>query len=267
MRTVVPKDWDELNKALWEKSFDPAADKWRTYTAFRGLPQDYCNMFTRLQRVREDPGVLPGCPGSLEWKERRLLDVFRMYERLELRSGHTDWDVMLLGQHYGLPTRLLDWTSSPLVALFFATENYDDHNKDGVVWCVRRLETNNALPQDVRTALAKTKTGLFSLETLVGAYPELEHFDQISPPSPLFFEPPSVSPRIVQQYAFFSVMPGPRTHILPWLEAHPDHCWKVMVPAHLKKGIRERLMVMNVSERTMYPGLEGTARWATAWYR
>jgi hypothetical protein len=224
-------------------------------------------MFTRLQRVHEDPGAEPGESGSLEWKERRLLDTFRMYERLQLRSGHSDWDVMLLGQHYGLPTRLLDWTSSPLVALFFATENYDDHDKHGVIWCVRRIETNSALHPDVMAHLIKAKTGLFSLETLVKAYPRLGHFDEISPPSPLFFEPPSVSPRIVQQYASFSVMPGPRTHILPWLEEHPNWCWKVMVPANLKKQIRERLMVMNVSERTMYPGLDRTARWAIAWYR
>lgn len=267
MRTVVPLDWDDLNKALWEESFDDAIDKWRTYTAFRGVSQDYGNMFTRLQRVHEDPGVLPEKPGSLEWKERRLLDAFRMYERLQLRSGQTDWDVMLLGQHYGLPTRLLDWTSSPLVALFFATENYDDYDKDGVIWCVRRLETNEALPKDVLAHLTKAKTGAFSLETLVEAYAKLEHFDKVSPPSPIFFEPPSVSPRIVQQYASFSVMPGPRTHILPWLEAHPSCAWKVMVPARLKKDIRQRLMVMNVSERTIYPGLDGTARWLTAWYR
>jgi hypothetical protein len=267
MRTFVPKDWDDLNKALWEKSFDDATDKWRTHTAFRGLSQDYCNMFTRLQRVRDDPDAPPRERGSLEWKEGRLLNAFRMYERLQLRSGLTDWDVMLLGQHHGLPTRLLDWTSSPLVALFFATENYDDHHKDGVIWCVRRVETNDALSKEVLAHLTKAKTGLFSLETLVKAYPELENFDGISPPSPVFFEPPSVSPRIVQQFAFFSVMPGPRTHILPWLEAHPSYCWKVIVPARLKKGIRERLMVMNVSERTMYPGLDGTARWLAAWYR
>jgi hypothetical protein len=268
MKTISPESWDQLNEALWHKSFDNESGKWRSHIAFRGLSQCYGNMFTRLQRLSEDPSVQPQQPGSLEWKEQRLLNAFRTYERLELRSGQSDWDVMLLAQHHWLPTRLLDWTSSPLVALFFATEHYEHHNEDGVIWCVDRYKTNEALPQDVRAHLTKSGTAAFSLEVLAKEYGDLEKFDDISPPSPLFFEPPSVSPRIVQKFAFFSVMPGgPRTHILPWLEAHLDWCWKVIVRGCLKKEISERLLVMNISERTLYPGLDGTARWLAAWYR
>lgn len=256
MRIDYPTTWHEVNEALWRKSFDDQAQKWRTYTAFRGLSEDYSspaphrkpNIFTKVQRLGEERGSVPRPSGSLEWKERRIIDIFRMYERLALRSGTTDWDVMLLGQHHGMPTRL-------------------KHEKDGVVWCVRRLETNTVLPDDLKTALESTRTGLFSLEGLARAYPTLEEFDKLSPDSLLFFEPPSVSPRIVSQYAFFSVMPGVRTHILPWLEAHKEFCWKVIIPAKLKKEIRERLMVMNVSERTIYPGLDGTCRWLEAWFR
>ena len=58
--------------------------------------------------------------GDIKWKEHRIIENFRRYAREELRHGETDWHVLILGQHYRLPTRLLDWTTSPLVATFFA---------------------------------------------------------------------------------------------------------------------------------------------------
>jgi hypothetical protein len=257
VREIEPTTSEELTASLWERSYEAESGKWRTYTAFRGLPRRFGNLDSSLQRLG----------GDLRWKERRLIDSFRMYACERLR-GTTDWHAVLLGQHHGLPTRLLDWTSSPLVAMFFAAEK--DSAEDGEIWCVRRVETNQFLSPIFAELLARRKTGLFDVEALSMSFPSMEEFDsaETNPDSPslLFFEPPSISPRIINQLAFFSVIPDPNWSTERLLQAHPDHCWRIVVRAGLKREIKERLMIMNVSERIIYPGLDGISRWLKTWY-
>ena len=83
----------------------------------------------------------------------------------------------------------------------------------------------------------------------------------------VWFEPASISQRIVNQYAIFSVMPGVESSQEDYLEKCSGLvAWRIPIPKHLKREISQRLEVMNLSHRTIYPGLDGIALWLNSYY-
>lgn len=260
-----PKDWNDLNSMLWQRSIDSNTGKFKPYIAFRGLSEEY-DLKTSIQRLkdRRSPNSLE--PIELAWRERRMIDTFRMYAQEHLSRNASDWEVLLLAQHHRLPTRLLDWTLSPFVALFFATENTAKWDKDGIIWCVSRLETTKLLPVELQVILKNNKSTLFSLEILQNHFPSLVQFDDVPKPTLIWFEPPSINPRIINQYALFSVMTGVETSQTEYFENNPGLAWGVPIPKELKPEIHDRLQVINITQRTIYPGHEGISLWLKAFY-
>jgi hypothetical protein len=74
-----------------------------------------------------------------EITERKLLNRFKRFSYGHLDRVQSDWEALFLARHYGLPTRILDWTGNPLVALYFACSPEKSEAQEGNVWGILRI--------------------------------------------------------------------------------------------------------------------------------
>jgi hypothetical protein len=245
---------------LFADSWQEPIQRFRSPFVFRGTPQtefDLRSGLLRLARSSQEARRL----------EPHLLRSFRKYAQVDAVAGISIWRWLALAQHHGLPTRLLDWTWSPLVALHFVTENVAHFKQDGMVISVDTLGARRFLPAKLKNIIEEEKTGVFSIEMLDRASSTLAKFDQLNKqPFVAFLDPPALDARIVNQFAVFSVMNDGAARLDLWLASHAELCRKVIIPAELKWEIRDKLDQANVAERMLFPGLDGLCRWLTRYY-
>jgi hypothetical protein len=239
-------------------SWSPALGRFRSPYAFRGQAmagEGLASGLLRLAAGRRNVARL----------ELHLLRNFRKYAYGQ--SGiDSPWHWLALAQHRGLPTRLLDWTYSPFVALHFATADLDRMDEDGIVWAIDFVQANRLLPPRLRRILEAEGSDTATVDML-NRFGSLAEFDRLSRrPFVVFFEPPSLDPRIVNQFALFSLMSSPEAQLDDWLSRHRRLARRIVVPATLKWEIRDKLDQLNINERVLFPGLDGLTQWLTRYY-
>jgi len=255
VQTIEVQSWSELMDALFHDSWSKGLQRFRSSYVYRGLEDANYDLTSTLNRLGESH------------LEKHLLRNFRKYSQIE-GENKSIWNWLALAQHHGLPTRLLDWTYSPLVALHFATANFMHFDKDGMIWAVNYVDTKEYLPDQLVSIIGDEGSHIFTAEMLdraVSSIPELGTLKKED--FAVFFEPPSLDQRIVNQYAVFSMMSNPNRTISEWLSTAEVRYFRIVIPAELKWEIRDKLDQSNINERVLFPGLDGLARWLKRHYR
>lgn len=277
MSILRANNWNEIQEALFIDSWNAELGRFRSPYAFRGLPDESYHLETSLIRLG----------GNYAELEHHLLRNFRKYAHRDIVERDSFWHWLSVAQHHGLPTRLLDWTYSPFVAMHFATGVLPRPGTDAVIWVVNYVEAKKLLPDILRMSLEKEGSDVFTIEMLASfeqreeivlgnikagtaqqvVIKSLQDFDSLSPEEfLLFFEPPSIDDRIVNQFALFSVVSNPRMPIDQWLAQHPHIFHKVIIPAELTWEVRDKLDQANITERVLFPGLDGLTSWLRRHY-
>jgi len=186
--------------------------------------------------------------------ERNLFLFFREYSA-SLMPGwvsqgsdkEVSWRKLVIAQHHGLPTRLLDWTTNPLVALFFAVE--------GPLERCRRTQCSYCKGADFHDSVVYglTRREAFTVEGLANAkensFAPLYRYDnQVG-----VLRPPDISPRIAAQGSVFTIRKNPGTPIKSDLA--------VIIPKQRRSAILRRLDELGINRRTLFPEMDGAAQY------
>lgn len=185
-------------------------------------------------------------------------------------------DIWQYGQHFGLPTPLIDWSNSPYVALFFALTGKSFLTKEieeGVVpesanlrcvWLIDKYvlhRINEAVVDEIRP---KNKQSFTPESALIDFYPTLDIKGELN----------RINKRIRYQQGFF-VQPGKLSSIRVWADriGHAMHkpkmespfLQKLVFPCNEGDRIRmlDKLDLMNINNRTLFPDVEGSVKDAT----
>lgn len=253
---------EDLMPLLSEQEYRPELGRNRSGYLYRGMPDSSYRMVTSLSRC---------CKGLQKTLEPAILNNFAKYAvREDQTVMQSIWLQMITGQHNGLPTRLLDWTHSALVALHFAMteENLAEMDAhDCIVWRIDMNEQIKHLPEKYRLAVGREQTTMFSVQMMNKLAPTLDQYDEdMGDHSMVIIEPPSTNNRIIMQYSFFSAIPSEMTDIEKFLNDHTGNTVKYIIDRNLRWRVRDMLDSLNISERMLFPGLDGLSKWIARHY-
>lgn len=208
-------------------------------------------LWFRGQGVREwklQPGFLRKKKNITEFT---LITKFRQNASLLIErapSNYFDWLFQM--QHYGVPTRLLDWTESALTALFFSVTDSGNAQKDGALWILLPTELNkNAnIYSDENFYIPS-----FDDIVLNNYNPEVFNQENNTKLLPVAAIASRTNSRMQAQLGVFTISHRDQTPI----EEIGDrkHIWRYKIPHNKKLAIKSELALLGITKFQVFPEL------------
>ena len=252
----------QLLDLVTPEEHEPHSGRLRDTAVYRGADAGY-PLLTSLDRL--GGAHQPHGKGHLE---EHILRNFIRYSRPFLQHAPAnEWELLVTAQHHGLPTRLLDWSYSPLIAAHFATLG-GRPGRDRVVWRLdwARVHQHFGLPpvaflvQDLDRMLADR--GIRDLAQLLsGEVPREARFV-------CMLDPPALDARIIAQAATFTFSTDKRCSFDRQLCEEGLHgaLTRYVIPAERVEFVRDQLDLCAIDERKLFPDLDGVASQMRRYY-
>ena len=207
---------------------------------YRGHSKSEWDLIPTIGRYRKPNKYYP------KWLdlEEDILENFQKYSMPFLSyKPKNKYEWLVIAQHHGLPTHILDWTTNPLKALFFSVEDPNYGNHDAALWAFR--------PKGFFNSLTK-------LHELHG-----DNFNSF-----FSYYPDNLNPRIISQESCFTFFPLPENteNNIPPLNnngVYKDHVSNIIkfeIKNTNKDFIKEELQQLGISHRTLFPDLDGLSK-------
>jgi hypothetical protein len=256
VKTTTVKTLGELLDCTTPCEPDKVSGRLRENSVYRGVSDKKAGLLTSLDRLG---GIEP--PHTKRHLEEHLLRNFIRYGHPFLSKERDNlWHVMVAAEHYGLPTRVLDWTHSPLIAAHFATFKPEPAN-DRVLWKLNWKMVHRKFGLRELAFLVEDLEPVLKERGFPGSWEFLNAPSGKGKAFVCLLEPPAFTPRLEAQSGAFTLASS-KEKSLEELLADADVAEALeqfVIPAERVDYIRDQLDICTVDERHLFPGLDGIA--------
>lgn len=225
---------------------------------FRGHSNDEYKLNSGLYRISKELSTVRNA-------ENNIFNCFINYgdPYCSKFNENKDWNTLFLMQHYGMYTRLLDWTDSFLTALYFAIKDKKE-SKDACIWILAPIELNKKFKHhiyDGNDVENSNRIGLITIDTLPIRIKNYKNYfmDHINISS-FAIVPRRSNERLVSQNGFFTVQ-GTNGNTLDQECLKENFLIKIVLTEEIKEECQKLLEISGINNYSLYGGVEGLCKY------